>query len=775
MLADSSKEMGVIERFGQFDVSHGADGRAIELARSPDELVFLAFDTKIKRLVELHVPKNGTRLQPDEKAGVHERARLAAFIRRRSLIRILDCGEVDGVVYYSTSLNDGEAIEAYVARRGALPQAVVFSLLLQLLDDLIALQSIPRLFAEVRLEHLFVSLQEDTFLQLFVSDYGLLKESGHGAESEHVQLRLVDEACLTLFLLLTGQTYAGEDCDRAPALTSMPTGLRIIVRSSLTNPSSVPCTLARMRDAVRDALMAQTRDLQGRNSRRHLIATDDMLPQSGLREILLHDVPMNQLQKANLVLEADSPQKRYPFTLQAADARTEVPVTIHLLPPRRILSTQQYDAVPLQMWRFNDEQHPNIIRSRSVWESPDLTFLTEERRPGFPLSRLISERVYLNASEVLIIIRQVKKGIDQALECRVGNLDLHPSNITLRLIQVPPAREMEKLLQKRLDAWPKFLVMLRPHMTMRSLFEPLLVDPEAASHSDEISELRKHCDRALVALTAYLLSGERQLGAGHAMPDSVPEPLAEHVVASLNAGGQAGAAPAMNDFIAGFEKYAAIPEMETEGGSRPPSALMASMRAGPSVPVEEMESAGSVSDFDDDDNGSSVDYLADSAARYQAPASGKSSFSSSGASAGRNRFSMALWAGVVAVIMAIALLFFFVGKLRSDEAPSVAAGVQPVENRQVAPPVEADANSEDVTGLKADAELQPNPTMLSKSESLAEANSGKTPLTKEEEVRRALLLSKEEKAQVLRQREPNAEKGTLTLGPPDDLLRKDDR
>jgi hypothetical protein len=56
-----------------------------------------------------------------------------------------------------------------------------------------------------------------------------------------------------------------------------------------------------------------------------------------------------------------------------------------------------YEAVPLQMWRFNPERHPNILRSLSLWESPEWTFLTEEREPGFTLSRLMAERITLES------------------------------------------------------------------------------------------------------------------------------------------------------------------------------------------------------------------------------------------------------------------------------------------------------------------------------------------------------------------------------------------
>jgi hypothetical protein len=670
--------MGVLERFGNFEIARGADGRPVELVRTPEECVFLAFDARIKRLVELHVLKGGTRVLPSEKNAALERATMAATVRRKSFMRVLSRGEEDDVVYYSSSLNDGELLEDFITRRGALPAPTVFSLMLQLLDDLSSLQGTPLLLAEVRLGQLLMTMQEDTFLQLLVLDYGLSNQSGQ-LSSEQAMQRLVTEACAAIFLMLTGKTFAGDDCDRYPVLTGLPTGLRATLRSSLANPDNAPVSIERLRDEVRDALMAQTRDLQGRNSRRHLVATHNMIPKSALGEILLHEVPLSQLLKGHLLLDGGAEQGRYPFTYQAVDSRQDVPVTVHLLPPRRIVSSDHYDAVPLQMWRFNSAKHPNILRSRSVWESPDLTFLTEERGPGVPLSRLIAERGYLNPAEVLILIRQVKAGIDQALECGVEKLDLHPTNITLRLNAAPQGREMDKLLQKRLDAWPKFLVMLRPHMTMRSLYEPLLVDVPGGGKYDEAHESSEHRNRSFLALTAYLLSGERQLDGGFWMPDSLPPDLASYVEGCMRRSSQQGGSPAPQELVREFEQRAMIADSNgSEGGiSLPP--LRSSNVARPIQAFSEpMESAGSVSDFDEDSS-DTVPYAPPLVTKSR-PGSATSLLrvSSVGSTApkkpqSKGAVGMVLWAaGFVVLVLIIISLFSSKGSGSSSESPTAA-------------------------------------------------------------------------------------------------------
>jgi hypothetical protein len=263
-----------------------------------------------------------------------------------------------------------------------------------------------------------------------------------------------------------------------------------------------------------------------------------------------------------------------------------------MLPPARIVDKSMYEAVPLQIWRFNAARHPNILRSLSLWESPDWTFLTEEREPGFTLSRLMAERVALNPNELIVLMRQVRSALEQAVECGVPRVDLHPSNILLRVGKNGPtmAREAERLMQKRLDAWPPFMVKIRPHMTMRSLYEPLLVDFDAdPEEAEEHLRERDFRHRSFVVLAAYLLAGERQMGGDLQFGESVPEATAAFVREAWEQAQSEGKAMSPMEFIDRFEATLSAPVVD-----------LATRLRGEAVPVEQMESAGAISDFDED-------------------------------------------------------------------------------------------------------------------------------------------------------------------------------
>ena len=580
------------QQFGSLTVAHRTGGAPVELVRSKDEVVFLAFDNRIHRLVELHVLRGGNTLEVAMKKSAFDRARQASEIRGHAFMRILEVGEDQGMVYYTSNLNDGEFVEDYTKRRGAVAPATALALVYQLLDDLLQLQGYQRLVSRMHLDRVLVTTLEDTFLQLRVFDYGLSQmDAGTEVQSG---ARLVVEACRLIFLLLTGQPYAGENPDRFPALTQLPMGLRTAVRAALSDPENAPASIEKLRDDVREAFSALSSNIKARNFRKHLVVNPSLLPQSQLQELLLENVPVETILGTRFRVEDTEHARRYPFSIPALNTKLGQPVTVHLLPPSRIVDKSRYEAVPLQMWRFNPERHPNILRSLSLWESPDWTFLTEEREPGFALSRLMAERITLNPAEVTVLMRQIRAGLDQAVECGVQRVDLHPSNILLRVGKNGPllARELERLMQKRLDAWPNFVVKLRPHMTMRSLYEPLLVDMDLAEGQTQEEHLqnRDFRHRSFVALAGYLLTGERQSGGVPQFPEAIPEAAAAYVRESLELIRRAGKSPSPGDFIDKFESLLSAPTVD----------LATRLRGSSTVALEEMESVGSVSDFEDD-------------------------------------------------------------------------------------------------------------------------------------------------------------------------------
>ncbi|MDB6139075.1 MAG: hypothetical protein JWO94_2147 [Verrucomicrobiaceae bacterium] len=580
------------EKFDRFLISRRADGSNVELRSSPAEVVLLAFDTILKRLVELHLLTSTQSLGAVGRAETLAHCRLATQVQGAACLRVLQAGEEDETVYFSCNLSEGELAEDYVARRGALPAVTVFCLMQQFVEDLLRTPKFDQLMAYMSLANPLVTTLEDSFLQLRIVDYHLAAPELDALGGSR---RVVAECYHLLFLLLTGQPFEGQNPDQVPALTCLPTSLRSSMRAALIDADQASPHLEKLRDEVREAYASLVSNLQMRVSRRHIVVTDSLQPRSQLQEMLLEQVPLAELLNGRFEVLAGEDSSRHPFSIAAVNVKTEQPVTVHLLPPAGIVPRDQYEAVPLQMWRFNLERHPNILRSLSVWENPAWTFLTEEREPGFSVGRLMAERITLNPTEVIAVLRQVRAGLDQAMECGVRSADLHPSNLMLNVGKGGPtqAREFERLMQKRIDAWPPFLVKLRTHMTMRSLYEPPLVEFSDAEADRDLHlaerELR-HC--AFLGLAVYLLTGERQAGRDPDFGESVSEPLANYLHGALETARHSDRAPSPGDFVNAFELYMGQTGSEGRG--------IAAIMAASAVTGGEIEDAGTISDFDED-------------------------------------------------------------------------------------------------------------------------------------------------------------------------------
>lgn len=661
--------------FGHLTIARRASGEPVTIVRSPDEQVFLAFDTQIKRLVELHVLRRGQSLDGAAKRSACERAQMAAEVRGPSFMRVLEVGEDEGLVYYTSNLNEGEFVTDYIARRGALPPATVFTLLLHLLDDLLLLGDRQRLVSQMRLDRVMVTTVEDTFLQLRLYDFGLSSDEA----SEKVVSSQVVQVCELMFLLLTGKVYSGENPDRYPSLTALPMSLRTAVRTALIDPYNAPTSTEKLRDDVREACGAFISGIQARNSRKQLVVTPALQPHSQLQDLLLEGVPVEKVLGNRFSVEDAGDVRRYPFSIPCLNVKNELLVTVHLLPPSRIVEKSQYDAVPLQSWRFNADKHPNILRSLSLWESPDWSFLTEEREPGFTLSRLLTERLTLNPTEVAVLLRQVRAGLEQAQECGVERIELHPSNIMLRVGKAGPMmnREHDRLMQKRLDAWPPFLVKLRGHLTMRNLYEAPLVDlPDPNAFDGEHQIEREYRHRTFVALAAYLLTGARQVAETPAFPEAVPEALAVFIRETLEQTRHSGRTPAPSEFLEKFESIM----------NGPAAPDLATKLRGANVALEEMESVGSVSDFDDDQEIPLDDFDVETS-----PISRRLRAHEFDHRTSKRSSAWPVWAAAAVVILGFLAWWFMPGKA-SVEAPVAAEEIKSEAKKEVpAKPVEVAA------------------------------------------------------------------------------------
>ena len=131
-----------LKLFGNLSLASLTNGSLVKLPRAKDEIVFLAFDHRLRRLVELHILKgeSSSKILDAEVQPLSSVPKLeASGICGQSFMSILDVGNDDGLTYYTSSLNDGELAHEYIQRRGPLPVVTSLAIVHQLLRDLLNL------------------------------------------------------------------------------------------------------------------------------------------------------------------------------------------------------------------------------------------------------------------------------------------------------------------------------------------------------------------------------------------------------------------------------------------------------------------------------------------------------------------------------------------------------------------------------------------------------------------------------------------------------------
>ncbi|WP_395752975.1 hypothetical protein [Prosthecobacter sp.] len=531
---------------------------------------------------------------PEEMREIHcELLREAAGIRGQSFMTIHEAGIDDGMAYYVTSLNDGEFVQDYVRRRGAVPTVTSLALVKQLLQDVGKAGDQARVVPGMRLDRVLVASPDDEHLQLRVFDYGLSQKRS-SFSGENGSGRLVENACRLLFLLLTGQVFTGGNPESFTAIAELPANLRFIIKSVLASPKTHSISIKNLRDEVREALCLNVNLVQARNPKMLLGADSSTLPLSHLQKLLLGEIPLKTLFGASFRIENPAVAGCRPFAIPAFVVSTDQPVTLHLLPPERIVNEPDFMALPPQAWRYDPARQTNILNMLSLWNGPDWSFVSEVREPGMTLGGLMARRGTLNPGEVATLLRQIQAGLEQAVETGVHRADLDPASIHLCVGYDGPVlqRDLERLHQKRLDAWPKFVVKLRLHKTMRSLCKARQIDlspwksppPEAGDSFTARDE--RH--RTFIGLAAYLLTGEGQIREIAEFPASVPEAAAGYLLECLQAVMSGSMVPSPADFTEKLSQFLVSTSGDVFDEEAPP------------LDPSQMESAGFVSDFEED-------------------------------------------------------------------------------------------------------------------------------------------------------------------------------
>jgi hypothetical protein len=467
--------MSALPAFRHYCICQDAEGGTIELWRSEEEVACLAFDTKRQVLVELHVAVGPAERQRDLRS-FQNLLQLAAPLRHRHLLGIIEGGEDDGANYHITDFLDGERLDSWLKRLVPLPSWLALTVLLQVVEGLAALASHPRLLAGVEVFHAGIMLTGERVDDVLVKvcDLGLAGARPMSTEPQFVEARAIHEAGRLLLYMLTGSLPDGEvtaetwsGSHAAPELGFL---LATIFQASAPHH---PRTLEQLRNLVERCL----HDLPAEAP-----ARPDKLP-AALRPRL----PLTgQLPSGEAIAEAaggdwsvdtrpgDAAQ---PYRHRGTERATRHPVVVQALPPPEIVPTEFFAPALDQAWAAAPKaaESPHLLKLRH-WNFAMHPAVIVEDLPGkWTLDAIVRLRQRLDASETLLILTQLDAAAEAAAALSLPLLWRSPALIPVQFDAPGTEEELAtagRLARLPLGEWPAFHLKLRTWPLMLNFTQP---------------------------------------------------------------------------------------------------------------------------------------------------------------------------------------------------------------------------------------------------------------------------------------------------------------
>ncbi len=168
--------MAELVRFQHYEVLRRDDGSLFELGRGAMGITYKAFDTNLRTNVALKVI-NATYLNSEvARQRFLREARAAAAIRHPNVATVFHLGNEDDSYFYAMEFIDGETVEAFMQREGAVPTIMALEISAQVARALAAAEKQGLVHRDIKPSNLMLVREAgDDEFTVKVIDFGLAK------------------------------------------------------------------------------------------------------------------------------------------------------------------------------------------------------------------------------------------------------------------------------------------------------------------------------------------------------------------------------------------------------------------------------------------------------------------------------------------------------------------------------------------------------------------------------------------------------------------------
>ena len=166
-----------LQRFENYELVTGADGKPFELGRGAMGITYKALDADLRCPVTLKVINE--RYLGDESARFRflREARAAAKVRHSNVASVLHLGRTGSSYFYAMEFVEGETLEHFIRRSGGVSVKSALEVVTQVAAGLVAIHNQKLVHRHVRPSNIMVSLDEGGAVTTKIIDLGLAKSA----------------------------------------------------------------------------------------------------------------------------------------------------------------------------------------------------------------------------------------------------------------------------------------------------------------------------------------------------------------------------------------------------------------------------------------------------------------------------------------------------------------------------------------------------------------------------------------------------------------------
>lgn len=434
-------------RFQHFEVLKNGDGSLFELGRGAMGITYKAFDTNLRCHVALKVINASYLHSEVARQRFLREARAAAALRHPNVATVFHLGSEDDNYFYAMEFIDGDTVEDFMKREGAVPAAMALEIAAQVSRALGAAEKQGLVHRDIKPSNLMI-VREDggEGFTVKVIDFGLAKsaESGgedpatltaggflgtpHFASPEQLDEREIDVRSdiyslgVTLWYMLAGKTpFSGslaqvmsQHLHREPPFETLegqsPAVVKLLRRMMAKDAADRPQSPAGLRAEIQVCLeLVKAAPPAGPRAVSGEVFETTVMPQEGSAAELASGILLAE--RFRLLDEVTASDHGRMFRAQAVEDQAVVAVL--LLPAGLLATSEAFTRLEQAVENLQKLRHPAFQRILSLEQANPHTFLVLEWIEGPVLLDVLRARRALPAGEAKGLLGPLAEAFDE--------------------------------------------------------------------------------------------------------------------------------------------------------------------------------------------------------------------------------------------------------------------------------------------------------------------------------------------------------------------------